>query len=156
LYVGEYMFVLFVCLFNYLTVLCQLLRSWGWMRYGGVVTSDIRKEVWLSSAFRCLYILNCAVAEVCTCDGIICNRYVSSLLCQRKKEIYLPKLDITCAHILIFNVLYNNWKKTYHLSYYIEYVFFFFFSIHILKHSLPSSAEVKSFGPMPPPPHTSS
>jgi hypothetical protein len=27
LYVGEYMFVLFVCLFNYLTVLCQLLRS---------------------------------------------------------------------------------------------------------------------------------
>jgi hypothetical protein len=43
------------------------------MRYGEVVTSDIRREVWLSSVFRFLYILNCAVDDVCTCEGFICN-----------------------------------------------------------------------------------
>jgi hypothetical protein len=31
-------------------------------------------------------------------------RGVSTVLCQRQEEMYLPKLDITCAHIQIYEV----------------------------------------------------
>lgn len=44
----------------------------------------------------------------CVCVGIICEGYVSLILCQRQEEIYLPKLDVTCSHILIYKVLYIN------------------------------------------------